>query len=572
MKGERRIELIDTTLRDGIQQEGISVTGENVLAVGEKLIAIGVPLIEIGKSSNSHSEDVLRALAEKMTRTSTIIGFSDTNQSTIDSFLDYGIDKISICDPGLQGDFITNLDQTAEAVKHAAELRLGEKKFKKIFVYLPYTITKHEAALSDFCKSVKKYNPNIIYSDAQGIAYMESIRQDIPLIRKHLKKIQKIYFHGHNYGGIALGNSIAAIEAEADGVVGSFLGLGTGCGNAAVEQLLYHLINNKYNIRHKLKKLGRKQVEAICSNIAGELSIEIPFRQPIVGRGMVVQHTGGHVRGSIGHDERWSHEQGKLIVAPSYQNNRQTIVKMLNSAGIVNPPNMVVKRLLRADKEIFSLDAKKLEKRFNELYRDESFIEKYGKEEPISLPSIHIPESMQPTNEEIAGLYEGAMENAGEYISKAFKALIRHEMRRINNTLPNNSINWIKAASPKSLKKYVETKARTNKKTLIKIKYAYLVLITKVLLNKQNDDFLDDIPKWLADLYILELEILLFHEKKIKSVDEKDLKAKIKLGFKLRERNEDRLDIYEYFKVAPEKLIELIRSNRDYVKEQFHIP
>ena len=98
----------------------------------------------------------------------------------------------------------------------------------------------------------------------------------------------KIEWHGHNDLGLALANAIAAINAGADCIHATVLGIGERTGNTPLDQLLIYLkLQNLWS--HELLGLGE-----LCKSVSDALQIPIPCNYPSFGRDAFRTTTGVH--------------------------------------------------------------------------------------------------------------------------------------------------------------------------------------------------------------------------------------------------------------------------------------
>lgn len=130
---------------------------------------------------------------------------------------------------------------------------------------------------------------SIAICDTVGISRLGSAKKTVGFFKKELKdKNIKLIWHGHNDLGLALSNALEALEAGADIISGTFLGIGERAGNIALEQLLmiFYLENiKKYNINILNKH---------CEMLASVLDIKIPVNLPIVGPDAFATSAGTH--------------------------------------------------------------------------------------------------------------------------------------------------------------------------------------------------------------------------------------------------------------------------------------
>jgi 4-hydroxy-2-oxovalerate/4-hydroxy-2-oxohexanoate aldolase len=90
--------------------------------------------------------------------------------------------------------------------------------------------------LLEQAKLMESYGANCIYcTDSAGYMLPDEVTQKIGYLRAELKSTTELGFHGHHNMGMAIANSLAAIEAGANRIDGSVAGLGAGAGNTPLE-------------------------------------------------------------------------------------------------------------------------------------------------------------------------------------------------------------------------------------------------------------------------------------------------------------------------------------------------
>lgn len=120
----------------------------------------------------------------------------------------------------------------------------------------------------------------ICLCDTVGAATPEGVKNLIKFVKEKIVKKQKvsIEWHSHRDRGLELANSLAAIEAGADIIEGTFLGIGERAGNTPTELLLLFLkMENHYS--HSLKNLPE-----CIQFVAKTLGYEIPVNYPVFGQ------------------------------------------------------------------------------------------------------------------------------------------------------------------------------------------------------------------------------------------------------------------------------------------------
>lgn len=132
---------------------------------------------------------------------------------------------------------------------------------------------------------------SIALCDTVGESTPEGVRRLVEFTKAITKRHGsglKILWHGHNDRGLALANSIAAIEAGADIIGGAFLGIGERTGNTALEQVIMYLHQNK---------VGTFDVKGLIPyvrKLAMATDFPVPVNAPLVGPQAFATCTGTH--------------------------------------------------------------------------------------------------------------------------------------------------------------------------------------------------------------------------------------------------------------------------------------
>jgi isopropylmalate/homocitrate/citramalate synthase len=163
---------------------------------------------------------------------------------------------------------------------------------------LPFSFSVEDASRTPPEEVEKMVELAVRYS-AYSIAVCDTVGESTPdsvrllvrfvkeIIRKHDSDL-KILWHGHNDRGLALANSIAAIETGADIIGGAFLGIGERAGNTALEQVIMYL--------HQVKAgaFDLKGLIPYARKLAAATEFPIPVNAPIVGPQAFATCTGTH--------------------------------------------------------------------------------------------------------------------------------------------------------------------------------------------------------------------------------------------------------------------------------------
>jgi 4-hydroxy 2-oxovalerate aldolase len=127
----------------------------------------------------------------------------------------------------------TEADISAQHMRFALELGM------EVIGFLMLSHMEPADKLSEQAKRMESYGATVIYAvDSAGAMLPGEVAGKVAKLRRHLPGSVEIGFHAHNNLGLAIGNTLAAIEAGAGVVDGSLAGMGAGAGNAATEVLV----------------------------------------------------------------------------------------------------------------------------------------------------------------------------------------------------------------------------------------------------------------------------------------------------------------------------------------------
>lgn len=239
--------LTDTTLRDGDHAISHSYTPEQVRTIVKDLDEAGVPVIEVSHGSglngstiqqgfSKHPELELIKVAVQTAKNAKIaslfvpgIGTSEELRKAAD--LGISIIRIAV--------HCTEADVTEQYFRLAKELGLEAVGF------LMMSHTQPAKVLVEQAKLMESYGADCVYVvDSAGALVPTGVRERVSALKEALSI--EVGFHAHNNLGLAIGNTLAAIECGADQIDGTLRGLGAGAGNAQTEILVAVL--NKMNI------------------------------------------------------------------------------------------------------------------------------------------------------------------------------------------------------------------------------------------------------------------------------------------------------------------------------------
>ncbi len=298
------IEIMDSTLRDGEQTNGVSFQPHEKLVIARMLLRdVNVDRIEIGSARVSEGEkEAVRMVCRSAERDGMIdrievLGFVDGHLS-IDWIKDCGGKVINLLAKG-------SLKHCTQQLHKSPEEHLDD--ISRVIDYADRRQMSINLYLEDWSGGMKE-SPEYVYQ------MMDKFR-DVPISRfllpdtlgimnplqcvEYMHKMVKRYpdkhfdFHAHNDYDLAVSNSLAAVLSGCKGLHVTVNGLGERCGNAplsSVQAILKDHFHARTNIREG-------KLNAISRLVEGYSGIAVAPNQPIVGENVFTQVAGVHADG-----------------------------------------------------------------------------------------------------------------------------------------------------------------------------------------------------------------------------------------------------------------------------------
>jgi len=290
----KHIRIFDTTLRDGEQTPGVSLTPEEKMEIALQLDKLGVDAIEAGFPSASKGEE--KALRDLMNAglKAEICALTRTLKSDIGVAIACEVNSIHtfISTSDVQMKYALNMtpDQVLEAVEDSVAY-IKDHGF--LCEFSPMDATRTDLGfLKRVCTVAQESGADRInIPDTVGIMNPSSMLELI----KELSDVVKvpISVHCHNDFGMAAANSLAGVEGGASQVHVTVNGLGERAGNAALEEVVMglHLI---YKKKTRINTRLLYETSKMVSRLTG---VMIQPNKAIVGENAFAHESGIHTRG-----------------------------------------------------------------------------------------------------------------------------------------------------------------------------------------------------------------------------------------------------------------------------------
>lgn len=296
--GNRPITVFDTTLRDGLQSAQI----RRLPQISEKIAfltachEVGIDAIEIGFpiASSSHKQDLI-ALAKHAKNNKYPMLLSCLSRTIVSD-----VEAIVDVSQKAGTEMTVNLLVGSSKIRHFVENWTlgGIKKWIEDCICIAYTnnlpvefvtedTTRSEKETLKFLYSIaiNKGVKRIWIADTVGEATPSASKNITTFFKKKIIGRKKIGldWHGHDDKGLGVANALAALEAGADRIQATALGIGERAGNTAMEQIIINL-QLAHAGHYNLKKLSD------YSRLASEM-IGVPIRDNYPGIGALVHAT-----------------------------------------------------------------------------------------------------------------------------------------------------------------------------------------------------------------------------------------------------------------------------------------
>lgn len=294
-----KIRVFDTTLRDGEQTPGISLSPDQKLSIAKKLDELGVDAIEAGFPVISQGELKAVRMITSEGLSCEIAGLARTNKNDIDAAVEGGLDYIhtfiATSDIHLQHKLKLSREQALEKAIEAVEY--GKSRGLQVeFSAEDATRTDREFLKKVFSEVAKAGADRIDIPDTVGYStpeYMAEITRDAVEATS-----LPISVHCHNDFGLAVANALSGIRAGAQCAHVTINGIGERAGNASLEEFVMALKCLQYDQKYEtgIKSELIYDTSRFVSRIVG---IQVQPNKAIVGDNAFGHESGIHTHGVL---------------------------------------------------------------------------------------------------------------------------------------------------------------------------------------------------------------------------------------------------------------------------------
>lgn len=307
-----KIEIFDTTLRDGEQVPGCKLNTEQKLVIAEKLDELGVDIIEAGFPISSPGDFYSVTEISKIVRNATVCGLTRANKKDIETAaeaLKFAKKPRIHTGIGTSDNHIKfKFNSTREAVLERA---VEAVKYAKTFVedvefYAEDAGRTDNEFLAKVCEEVIKAGATVLnIPDTTGYCLPEQYGAKMKYLRENVKGIEKAVLscHCHNDLGLATANSISGVINGARQIECTINGLGERAGNTALEEVVMVLKQHKdLDLYTDINSRMLNEMSLLVSELMG---MPVQPNKAIVGSNAFAHSSGIHQDGVIKNRETY---------------------------------------------------------------------------------------------------------------------------------------------------------------------------------------------------------------------------------------------------------------------------
>jgi 2-isopropylmalate synthase len=339
-----RIQLYDTTLRDGMQGEGMSLSAQEKLRVAHRLDELGIDLIEAGfPSSNPKEEELFALLAGERLQHAEIAAFGMTRRRDMRAAQDPALRLLAQCfapvctlvgktwglhlEKVVRVDREENLRMVSESVAFLVDE--GKRVVYDAEHFFDGFADDPSYALRCLRAAAEAGAETVTCCDTNGGTLPDAIARAMADVVAAMAPIgARVGIHCHDDAGCGVANSLAAVQQGASHVQGTMNGYGERCGNANLATIIPNL---QLKLGHECLSAAQLRSLSATAHLLDELlNFTHDPDQPYVGRNAFAHKGGMHVAGVNVDPATFEHIDPEQV-----GNHRELLISELSGKGTV---------------------------------------------------------------------------------------------------------------------------------------------------------------------------------------------------------------------------------------------
>jgi len=367
----KKIEILDSTLRDGAQGEGISFSVQDKIHICQALDELGVEYIEAGNpGSNPKDMEFFQEMKKVSLTSSKLCAFGSTRRkdikcsedSNLQSLLAAGTSHVVVFGKSWTfqvTDIIkTSLEENLNMIRETCEfLRENDRSviYDAEHFFTGYTEDRNYA-MQTLKAAVDGGAEVLCLCETKGGFMIDECRKAVSDVVKTFGKQVKIGIHTHNDSGLAVANSLIAVQEGAVHVQGVLLGFGERTGNANLSTIIPDLqckMGYECIPQENIQKLT-----SICKRVSEITNISMNSQLPYVGSSAFAHKAGMHIDAVLKNPFAYEHITPETVgnsrvFLMSEVAGRSTIMEKIQKfAPSIQKSDPIVKEIIAKMKEL----------------------------------------------------------------------------------------------------------------------------------------------------------------------------------------------------------------------------
>jgi 2-isopropylmalate synthase len=347
-----QVKLYDTTLRDGMQGPGMSLSAREKVRVVRALDQLGVQMIEAGfPSSNPKEVELFDLLSGVGLRQATVCAFGMTRRRDLAAEEDPALQTLVSCFApvltlvgktwALHLEKVTKVSPEENLAMIVDSVALCRERGKRVVYDAEHFFDAYRDdsgyALECLRAAVAGGAENVTLCDTNGSSLPHQVAEATHAVVSGLGEEVEVGIHTHNDAECGVANSLAAVGEGARLVQGTINGYGERCGNANLTSLLPAL-----QLKMGYSCVSDEQLASLTETshfVADLCNLSTEPNQPYVGRSAFAHKGGMHVAGVNADVRTFEHVDPELVgnqrdVLPSELSGKATVLTQADQVGL----------------------------------------------------------------------------------------------------------------------------------------------------------------------------------------------------------------------------------------------
>lgn len=371
LMSDKYVEILDSSLRDGAQGEGISFSVQDKIHICKALDELGVAFIEAGNpGSNPKDMEFFQEMKKVELKTSKLCAFGSTRRKDINCSEDVNLQSLLAADTewvvifGKSWTFQvtdiikTTLEENLAMIRDTCKFLCdngrqviydAEHFFTGYQENSEYAIKTLEAAVEGGAKVLS-------LCETKGGCMLKDCETAVAAVCKHFGDKVKVGIHTHNDCGLAVANSLVAVESGARHVQGTFLGFGERTGNANLSSIIPCL---QLKMGYKcLEDEKLQELTPIAKRVAEITNVSLNTQLPFVGGSAFSHKAGMHIDAVLKNPSAYEHINpeavgNQRVFLMSEVAGRATIIEKIQKIDpMISKDNPVVGDIMKKMKQL----------------------------------------------------------------------------------------------------------------------------------------------------------------------------------------------------------------------------